>query len=318
MLYTAIMKEFVFKGDTPVLLREHLRTRYPLLTAGGFSRAVKTKAVLVNGERALYNQKIRKGDTVRLHLPDAALGTAGDVPAFASGIALQVVFEDDALLVVNKPAGLLCLGDEADTLEKRCALYTQQTHGANAQPPRLCHRLDRGTSGLVILAKSEGAKESMLAQMQNGSVEKEYVCVCTAPPPKKKDTLHAFLTKNAKTATVKVTAAPTTPASRAIETRYRVLGEENGLYLLAVQLITGRTHQIRAHMAFIGCPLLGDSKYGDAALNRTHRAKYQALCARTLTFNFTAADAPLLKGIAGQTLHAPQPWFEKAFEEGTL
>ncbi|MDL2215845.1 RluA family pseudouridine synthase [Ruminococcaceae bacterium OttesenSCG-928-N02] len=314
------MKELIFDAN-PRLLREYLREQYPLLSAGGFSRALKNKAILVNGERPAYHTRLQKGDRIRLYLPAHILGEGertAALPFLAAREELAVIYEDENLLVVNKPAGLLSMGDTPDTLEHRCQLYLYSTGFYNTQaPPRLCHRLDRGTSGLVLVAKNTPSFDAALAQMNMGHIVKKYVCITTAAPEKPSATLHAHLSKNAKNATVKVHSTPH-GNSRPIETGYEVLGQKNGLCLLQVKLVTGRTHQIRAHMAYIGCPILGDGKYGNEKRNRMHHAKYQALCAQQLVFNLPAEYTGPLAPLAGQTLYAPTPWFVTAFEAGTL
>ena len=313
------MTELVYPGPGPALLRAYLLSAFPLLTPGGVARGIKGKAVRVNGQRAQYNQKLAPGDRVQLYLPPALL-EQGQGPAYlgARG-SFAPVFEDGALLIAQKPAGLLCQGEERDTLLARGQRYLYEKEGpAAADGLRLCHRLDAGTSGLLMMAKSEEAFQSVFAAMEARAVKKTYRCVVIGAPPAPAGKVEGYLTKNSGAGLVRPSEKPLNSASRFAKTRYRVLEQRGGLSLLEVELITGRTHQIRVHMAWIGCPILGDGKYGDNRRNRAAGLKYQALCARELAFPFPPGHWPLLDGVAGRTFRGEEPWFEAALRSGAL
>ena len=181
--------------------------------------------------------------------------------------------------------------------------------------PALCHRLDTGTSGLVILAKTPEAEQLFLEVIKNREVKKTYLCVTFGRPVPPDGTLGGYLLKDADRGIVKI-VEDKQPGAKEVETQYETIAVSGRLALLKVKLITGRTHQIRAHMASIGCPILGDSKYGNNAANRELKLKYQALCAWELTMpRFTQPDFEFL---SGKTFHAPKPWYYQQVLDGTL
>ena len=179
----------------------------------------------------------------------------------------------------------------------------------------MCHRLDTGTSGLVIIAKTPEAEELFLSAIKNREVQKTYLCVTFGRPMPPDATLGGYLLKDADRGIVKI-VEDKQPGAKEVETRYETIAVSGRLALLKVQHITGRTHQIRAHMASIGCPILGDSKYGNNSANRELKLKYQALCAWELTMpRFTQPDFAFL---SGKTFHAPKPWYYQQVLDGTL
>ena len=209
-------------------------------------------------------------------------------------------------------------GPEDDTLLNRALLYLnkQGEYKENdLYTPALCHRLDTGTSGLVIIAKTPEAEELFLSAIKNREVQKTYLCVTFGRPMPPDATLGGYLLKDADRGIVKI-VEDKQPGAKEVETRYETIAVSGRLALLKVQLITGRTHQIRAHMASIGCPILGDSKYGNNSANRELKLKYQALCAWELTMpRFTQPDFAFL---SGKTFHAPKPWYYQQILDGTL
>ena len=221
-------------------------------------------------------------------------------------------------LIVNKPAGLSVDGPDDDTLLNRALLYLNQQgeyKENDLYTPALCHRLDTGTSGLVIIAKTPEAEELFLSAIKNREVQKTYLCVTFGRPMPPDATLGGYLLKDADRGIVKI-VEDKQPGAKEVETRYETIAVSGRLALLKVQLITGRTHQIRAHMASIGCPILGDSKYGNNSANRELKLKYQALCAWELTMpRFTQPDFAFL---SGKTFHAPKPWYYQQVLDGTL
>ena len=230
----------------------------------------------------------------------------------------QVVYDCPQILIVNKPAGVAVDGPEDDTLLNRALLYLnkQGEYKENdLYTPALCHRLDTGTSGLVIIAKTPEAEELFLSAIKNREVQKTYLCVTFGRPVPPDATLGGYLLKDADRGIVKI-VEDKQPGAKEVETRYETIAVSGRLALLKVQLITGRTHQIRAHMASIGCPILGDSKYGNNSANRELKLKYQALCAWELTMpRFTQPDFAFL---SGKTFHAPKPWYYQQVLDGTL
>ena len=229
-----------------------------------------------------------------------------------------MVFDCPQILIVNKPAGLSVDGPDDDTLLNRALLYLNQQgeyKENDLYTPALCHRLDTGTSGLVIIAKTPEAEELFLAAIKNRDVQKTYLCVTFGRPVPPDATLGGYLLKDADRGIVKI-VEDKQPGAKEVETQYETIAVSGRLALLKVKLITGRTHQIRAHMASIGCPILGDSKYGNNSANRELKLKYQALCAYELTMpRFTQPDFAFL---SGKTFRAPKPWYYSQVLDGTL
>ena len=305
------MQEHRVALSTPRRLADYLPTVYPLLTSGMVYRFAKEKKIRCNGVHCKGTQKVANGDLLALYLPDELLGAA-DGPLFLRARSeLAVVYEDDQLLVADKPAGLPVLSEEnlPDTLINRALryLYQKGEYAPSAGfTPCLCHRLDTGTSGLVLIAKTPLCRDAMREAIEQHRLKKTYLCVTFGWPTPPQGTLRGYLIKDARRGVVRVIDRPQ-PGARQIVTGYRTLAKSGRLALLEVDLVTGRTHQIRAHLASIGCPLVGDSKYGNQAANRALRAKYQLLCAWRLRLPQFEADA--LHPLSGLCLTAPRPWF---------
>ena len=159
------------------------------------------------------------------------------------------------------------------------------------------------------------ALDAFLAAIKSREVKKTYLCVTFGRPTPPDATLGGYLLKDADRGIVKI-VEDKQPGAKDVETQYETIAVSGRLALLKVRLITGRTHQIRAHMASIGCPILGDSKYGNNTANRELKLKYQALCAWELTMpHFNQPDFEFL---SGKTFHAPKPWYYQQVLDGTL
>lgn len=314
------MREYMVEKPG-VRLDAFLHRAEPSLTVGALHRYLRENKIKVNGKKLPLSARLAAGDVVRLYLPGQP--AQGEGPAYlAAKPYFTPVYEDAQVLVAQKPAGLLVqdeAGAQADTLLNRARryLYEKGELAANAPwLPQLCHRLDTGTSGLVILAKTPAALAQMTELIRTRAVQKEYLCVTVGAPARPQAELRGFLVKNAKRGTVRVTAAAQRGAKEII-TRYETLCKSGALALLRVQLVTGRTHQIRAHLASIGCPVLGDSKYGNTQANRAWHFKYQALCAYSLRFPAMEKESPCA-GLSGKTLFAEEPWYAAQIKNGTL
>ena len=180
--------------------------------------------------------------------------------------------------------------------------------------PALCNRIDRNTGGIVLGAKNAAALRVMNEKIKLGELSKFYLCAVHGVPKQKKATLYGYLRKDSKNNTVTVTDEPL-PGSKEIITKYRVLAEKSDSSLLEVELVTGRTHQIRAHLAHIGHPLLGDGKYGINREDRQKGYKFQALYAYRLRFDFSPDSESELDYLRGREVKLPEGavWFEKEF-----
>ena len=312
------MQELHVKSLLPVRLDKYLMEQFPALGLGRLNKALRENKIKLNGKKQPLATRVQNGDVIRVYLLDDQLGlTSQEGPEFLQARApAEFIYENDDLIVANKPAGIPVDGDEADTLLNRVLrrLYEEKRWDA-VHEPRLCHRLDTGTSGLVIIAKTPEAEELFLSAIKNREVQKTYLCVTFGRPMPPDATLGGYLLKDADRGIVKI-VEDKQPGAKEVETRYETIAVSGRLALLKVQLITGRTHQIRAHMASIGCPILGDSKYGNNSANRELKLKYQALCAWELTMpRFTQPDFAFL---SGKTFHAPKPWYYQQVLDGTL
>lgn len=242
------------RGDKAVL------RQMASLAAWQVRDAFARRDVKRNGQRISADTQVFPGDVLELFLSE-------DAPS-----ALEIVFEDDDYVVVNKRQGMPTQGEgsvEAAYLRERGAAIMA------------CHRLDVQTGGLLLLAKDDAAKEAAEAAFATHTVRKTYEAVVCGVPAQERATLRAYLRKDAKRAKVTIHDAQV-PGSLPIETRYEVLTAAEDTARLSVEIITGRTHQIRAHLAHIGHPILGDDKYGNRAVNRLHGARRQQLWATRL------------------------------------
>ncbi len=315
------MKVIKVKCLMPTRLDKYLMEQFPPLSVGRLNKALRENKIKLNGKKQPLSTRVQMGDEIKLFIPDQQLGLVEpDGPSFLRcAYPAKVVYEDDQLLIVNKPAGLPVSDDAAtDTLIQRVLLHLynkgEYVPGKGFEP-QLCHRLDTGTSGLVLVAKTARSLSLLTALIKERSVKKEYLCVTFGRPKPEKATLNDYLSKDSEKGRVRI-GDKHLPDAKPIETRYETLSVSGRLALLRVELITGRTHQIRAHLASIGCPILGDSKYGNNTANREFRFKYQALCAWRLTFP-TLPD-PELSGISGKSFRAEQPWYCAQLLEGKL
>lgn len=233
------------------------------LSYSAMRKALRNKDVKVNGARVKEDVTVFAGDMVEIFY---------DLP---KTVKYETVYKDENVLVVNKKAGY---GSEE--------VFADILNGGEAY---FIHRLDRNTSGIMIFALNKKAERELLSGFKNRTFEKYYRAEVKGFPPKDEDELTAYLKKDAATATVKVFPNRTDGAVR-IKTGYKVLSRGENTSVLRVKLFTGKTHQIRAHLAFIGCPVLGDGKYGDAKFNKERGAKTQVLSAETLVLHFKKSD----------------------------
>lgn len=263
-----------------------LRVSYPLLPETVVLRALRNRDVRVNGRRVTRNLALTCHDTVELF-------TRWQEPE------LDVLYEDVKLMVLNKPYGI-STGPDGSGAPSLLALAEERAAGRYS--PRLCHRLDNQTTGLVLLAKSDEVRQAVLQAFSDRLVDREYRCLAVGTPQPAHAVLNAYLKKDAVHARVFVHDVRVS-GSFEILTEYRVLAAGE-ISRLAVRLHTGKTHQIRAHLAHVGHPVLGDAKYGDFAANRLHRAPRLMLCATSVSLRAGGA----LSYLKGRRFSVAEPF----------
>lgn len=242
-------------------------------------KALRKKDILVNNKRINENIIIHTGDEITIYITDENLYGV---------FSLNIVYEDNNLLVINKPAGISVTDN---SLSEKNLTELVQSRYKNAMP---CHRLDRNTCGLVIFAKNQEILSLLLNKFKNREIEKYYVCIVNGIPTEKQKTLNSYLFKDNKQSKVYISNSPKLGYQNII-TSYKVLqsNSQKNISLLEVKLETGRTHQIRAHLAHINHPIIGDGKYGINEINKKFNTKYQLLTAYKLKFNFIENSSPL-------------------------
>ncbi|MBE6779146.1 MAG: RluA family pseudouridine synthase [Ruminococcaceae bacterium] len=315
----------VKENDAGQRLDKFLTKTYRQLPPAMLYKAIRKKDIRLNGKRCDSADRLQTGDVISLFLPDDVLEVATPTYDFMrASRQLDIVYEDEHLLLLNKKPGLLVHPDDrefGDTLIARVQryLYEKGTYDpANEQSfaPALVNRIDRNTAGIVIAAKTAVALRVLNDKLKQREIEKYYLCIVHGRMPRQEDTLEGYLEKNEAQNRVYVSDTPR-PGARTIRTRYRVLEERGDLSLLEIHLLTGRTHQIRAHLASIGHPLLGDGKYGTNALNKGTGFDKQALCSYRLRFAFTT-PAEELEYLNGREFTLPDVWFATQFREGKI
>lgn len=313
-------KEIIIgENDSGQRLDRFLIKVFPSLKAGIINKAVRNKDIKLNGKRTETSYRLVRGDRVYVYFPDSLLEEKPKNTDFMSaGDRLSVIYEDENILLLDKEQGLVVHEDSsntADTLINRIKKYLYQKgeydpENEQSFAPSLCNRIDRNTCGIVIAAKNAEALRILSEKIKDRELTKKYICILVGKPPKNEDTLTAYLEKNADTNQVRISTEKTSK-NLTVKTKYKVLETVGELTLAEIDLLTGRTHQIRAHMAYIGCPLLGDGKYGINKVNVKYGFKMQALCSYKLTFNFKT-DAGILEYLNGKTFEVREvPFLDK-------
>ena len=287
-------------------------------------KSIRLKKIKVNRQRAEASQKLCEGDTVQCFLADEFFDRGkkvgfSETPEHTKAqlskmnFKLDIIYEDGNIILVNKPQGLSVHEDEdskSNTLISyvHSYLYSKGEYDPDEElsfAPALCNRIDKNTSGIVIAAKNAAALRIMNEKIKAREIKKFYLAAVHGIPEKKESTLYGYLIKDSKTNTVRVYDKNPPKGAKDIITKYRVIAKNADSALVEVELLTGRTHQIRAHMAHIGHSLIGDGKYGINRADRERGYKYQALCSYKLIFSFET-DAEELDYLKGKEFSIPK------------
>ena len=266
-------------------LQSFLTYNFPSLSNSLFYKTLRKKDIRINDLRISENVILHTGDNVKIYISDEFLS-----PVIQKEI--NVIYEDSNIIIADKPAQIEVVGNNSLT-----ALLKSQLNLQYLEP---CHRLDRNTTGLILFAKNQEALNILLDKFKNHEIEKHYLAMVYGIPKDRVKTLQAYLFKDNKKSQVYISEVAK-KGYVPITTKYAILSTNKGknYSVLDVELLTGKTHQIRAHLAYIGYPIIGDGKYGKNEINKKFGAKTQRLCSYKLKFAFKT-DSTLLNYLKGK------------------
>ena len=311
-------------NDAGQRLDRFLAKAVPLLPASLAQKYIRIKRIKRNGARVERDTRLTAGDVLQLYINDEFFDKPREDNAYLTVASpkLTVVYEDDQILLVDKRPGLAVHphdgAEYGRTLIDHIQAYLYQKRewnprGENAFTPALCNRIDRNTGGIVIAAKTAEALRIMNQKIKDRELDKRYLAIVEGTPKPREGALKGYLFKDARKNRVFVSDTPQ-PGAKTCQTNYKTLATANALSLVECELITGRTHQIRAQFAHAGHPLLGDGKYGK--LDKRFDRDYQALYSYKLTFRFTT-EAGALEHLNGRTFRVDKVDFAEEYFPGT-
>ena len=305
------MKEFtITQNDAGQRLDRFLSKAVPLLPESLMQKYIRLKRIKLGGKRVERNTRLNVGDVLQLYINDEFFETPKAENAYltVSAPKLNIVYEDENILLVDKKPGLAVHPHDGAEYGKtlidhiQAYLYAKREwrpREENSFTPALCNRIDRNTGGIVIAAKNAEALRILNQKIKDREIDKRYLCIVHGTPKPPEGRLEGYLFKDAKENRVYITKKMQ-PGAKTAVTFYRTLQSKNGLSLVECELLTGRTHQIRAQMAAAGWPLLGDGKYGK--LDKRYDRKYQALYSYKLRFAFTTEAGILEYRLQGEKI----------------
>lgn len=316
------MREFTIgKNDAGQRLDRFVAKNLPLLPPALLQKYIRLKRIKVNGKGSKRDVRLETGDILQLYINDEFFDKPNEENLFLTVFKpqLNIVYEDENLLLVDKRPGMSVHADETEkvnTLINHIQAYLYQKREwnpkwENAFAPALCNRIDRNTGGIVIAAKNAEALRILNDKIRDREIAKYYLCIALGRVEPPKGRIECFLRKDEKSNTVRVYHRPV-PDGRSAITLYQTLQTRGELSLLEVELLTGRTHQIRASMADLGHPLLGDGKYGVGSVNRKYGETHQALYSYRLRFDFPS-DAGILEYLHGREFQVDEVPFQKKY-----
>ncbi len=315
------MREIIIKkNDANQRLDKFLTKRFKTMPKSLMYKYIRTKYIKVNNKKCEISTILKEGDVLKLFIKEEFFeneSTTENYDFLKAPTKLDIIYEDENIMLINKKPGVIVHPDEKyhfDSLISRVLHYLYDKNEYNpkddkAFAPALVNRIDRNTGGIVIAAKNAESLRTLNAKMKTRELTKLYLCLVQGTLKHSEGLLGGYIEKNEKKNKVTVLKKPT-PNSKPVKTKYKVLKNINGNSLVEIDLLTGRTHQIRAHMSSIGHPLLGDTKYGYKRKGDNDVYKYQALYAYKITFNFET-DGGIMEYLNGKSFEVDKNdiWF---------
>lgn len=317
------MREYkINKNDSGQRLNKFLEKTVPLLPSSMMYKYLRLKRIKVNGKKTQFSYNLNQNDIVQLYINDEFFENKNEQKEDYTKIKapnINIIYEDENIMIVDKPSGMVVHTDERgqkNTLIANIQSYLYQTKQwlpecENSFTPALCNRIDRNTGGIVIAAKNSQSLRILNEKIKNQELIKKYICIVHNTPKTKSGLIKSYLKKDEKQKLVKEFKNPVKDAKTA-KTIFKTLDTKNNLSLVECTLLTGRTHQIRVHMSGIGCPLLGDGKYGKNEKNKQFKENSQLLYSYKLTFSFKSS-ANQLEYLNGKTFTVKNIPFTKKY-----